>query len=190
MINMHAHGYRIPVILIVLFLVFNFSTMAQADPLSDLSATDHLQSSLVLTREDMSHILAGDQNVPVPNLETGSTGVNFGKVHKYLGYSTILLAGVAAVTSSTKSLHYGAAYATTGTALATCFTGYYEYRDRFDLGNGFLDEDNLHILLGTLGTLGVATAVAIADSGENKSHAGIGITGGASMMASIIVIKW
>jgi len=186
----NADGYRIPVILAILSFVFNFSTIAEADPLSDRSATDHLQSCLMLTREDMSHILAGDQNVPVPNLETGGAGVDFGKVHKYLGYSTILLAGVAAVTSSTKSLHYGAAYATTGTALATCFTGYYEYRDRFDLENGFLDEDNLHILLGTLGTLGVATAVAIADSGENNSHAGIGIAGGASMMVSIIVIKW
>ena len=186
----NADGYRTPVILAVLFVIFNFSTMVEADPIADLSATDHLQSSLILTREDMSHIFAGDQNIPVPNLETGRAGVDFGKVHKYLGYSTILLAGVAAVTSSTKSLHYGAAYATTGTALATCFTGYYEYRDRFDLENGFLDEDNLHILLGTLGTLGVATAVAIADSGDNNSHAGIGITGGASMMVSIIVIKW
>ncbi len=186
----YSHLYRTSVILTVLFWIFNFSAMAQADPLSDLSATDHLQSSLVLTREDMSHLFTGDPNEPVPNLEPGSAGVNFGKVHKYLGFSTILLAGVAAVTSSTKSLHYGAAYATTGAALATCFTGYYEYRDRFDLGNGLLDEDNLHILLGTLGTLGVATAVAIADSGENKSHAGIGITGGASMMVSVIVIKW
>jgi hypothetical protein len=190
MLIAHTHLHRIPVILAVLFLVFNFSTMAGADPLSDLSAPDHLQSSLILTKEDISHLFAGDQNEPVPALAPASIGINFGKVHKYLGYSTLLLAGVAAVTSSTKSLHYGAAYATTGTALATCFTGYYEYRDRFDLGNGFLDEDNLHILLGTLGTLGVATAVAIADSGENKSHAAVGITGGASMMVSIIVIKW
>jgi len=186
----HRQLHRTAVMLIVLFWIFNISTIAGADPLSDLSASDHLQSSLVLTKEDISHLFAGDQNEPVPALAPASIKADFGKVHKYLGYSTILLAGVAAVTSSTKSLHYGAAYATTGTALATCFTGYYEYRDRFDLGNGFLDEDNLHILLGTLGTLGVATAVAIADSGENNSHAGIGIAGGASMMVSIIVIKW
>jgi ammonia channel protein AmtB len=123
-------------------------------------------------------------------LETASISLNYEKIHKYLGYSTILLVGMAAITSSNESLHYASAYTATGTALATCFTGYYEYRDRFDLDEGLFADDNLHIILGTLGTLGVATAIAIADSGEEKSHAGIGITGGTSMLISVIVIKW
>ncbi|RJP76105.1 MAG: hypothetical protein C4522_19265 [Desulfobacteraceae bacterium] len=185
----HSWRRRISFIMAVLFLVFTVGTTASAGGFLT-APVDTLHPCLSLSEADFSHLLAGDQPISLPTPESPSMDVDFGKVHKYLGYSTILLAGLAAVTSSSKSLHYGAAYSATGAALATCFTGYYEYRDRFDLDNGILAEDNVHILLGTLGALGVATAIAIADSGENNSHAGAGIIGGAAMMLSVIVIKW
>lgn len=114
---------------------------------------------------------------------------DYEKLHKYFGYATLALAGVAAVTSSNKSLHYGSAYAATGTALLTCMTGYYEYSERFDLDEDLLSQDNLHILMGVIGTVAIATAVATADSGDESSHAGLGVAGGSMMLASVVVIK-
>jgi len=96
---------------------------------------------------------------------------------------------MAAVSGSYRSLHYGSAYAATGTALATCLTGYMEYGDRFDLEEGLLSEDNLHIILGVLGTIGLVTAVAIEGSSQS-SHSAVGGAGGASMLLSVITIKW
>jgi hypothetical protein len=129
-------------------------------------------------------------NLAQTNTDTSDAGFNFGRLHKYLGYSTLILAGIAAVSSSDRSVHYGSAYAATGTALATCLTGYSEYGDRFNLDDGLFSEDNLHIILGVIGTLGFATAVAIADSGKETSHSGFGRTSAASMVISVIVIKW
>lgn len=175
----------------ILVLMLPSKTTAQAGELFSAPLTsDSLRSDLTLNETDFSHLLAGDVQAPPSGLKSPSAGIDFGKVHKYLGYTTIALAGLAAITSSNEDLHYGAAYSATGAALATCVTGLYEYRDRFDLENGILDEDNLHILMGTLGTVAIATAVAVADSGEEKSHAGIGVTGGVSMLVSVIVIKW
>jgi len=129
-------------------------------------------------------------NLAQTNANTSDAGFNYGRLHKYLGYSTLVLAGIAAVSSSRRSVHYGFAYAATGTALASCLTGYSEYGDRFNLDDGLFSEDNLHIMLGVIGTLGFATAVAIADSGKETSHSGIGRTSAASMVISVIVIKW
>ena len=123
------------------------------------------------------------------NINHSDDGYGFGRLHKYLGYGTVLLAGTAAVSGSYRSLHYGSAYAATGTALATCLTGYMEYGDRFNLEDGLFSQDNLHIVLGVLGTVGLVTAVAIEGSNES-SHSAVGATGGASMLLSIITIRW
>lgn len=123
------------------------------------------------------------------NLNRSDDGSDFGRLHKYLGYGTVLLAGMAAVSGSYRSLHYGSAYAATGTGLAACLTGYMEYGDRFDLEDGLFSEDNLHIMLGVLGTIGLITAVAIEGTSQS-SHSGIGGAGGASMLLSVITIRW
>lgn len=116
--------------------------------------------------------------------------VNYETLHKYLGYTTVLLAGLTAVTSSSKDLHYGAAYGTVGAALGTLTTGYIAYSDRFNMEDEFFTEDNNHILLGTLGAIGCIAAVALADSEGGGGHAGAGVFGGSAMALSIIVIKW
>lgn len=110
--------------------------------------------------------------------------------HKYLGYGTVLLAGITAATNSQESFHEGAAYATAAGALSTVLTGYLAHRDRFDTGQGLLTRDNLHIALGTLGAVILTTAVAIADDGEESSHSGLGVTGGVLMALGVIDIKW
>ncbi|MDY6951369.1 MAG: hypothetical protein SWE60_07655 [Thermodesulfobacteriota bacterium] len=123
------------------------------------------------------------------NIGHSKDGFDFGRLHKYLGYGTVLLAGIAAVSSGSRSAHYGAAYAATGTALATCLTGYMEYSDRFNLEDGLLSGDNAHIMLGVIGTIGIATAVTIADSSES-SHKHPGGAGGVSMLLSVVTIRW
>ncbi|MDY6950543.1 MAG: hypothetical protein SWE60_03455 [Thermodesulfobacteriota bacterium] len=123
------------------------------------------------------------------NIGHSRDGVDFGRLHKYLGYGTVLLAGIAAVSSGSRSVHYGAAYGATGAALATCLTGYIEYSDRFSLEDGLLSKDNAHIMLGVLGTIGIATAVTIADSSDS-SHKHAGGAGGVSMLLSVVTIKW
>lgn len=124
------------------------------------------------------------------SLTQSSSGADYGKLHRYFGFATIALAGVAAVTSSNKSVHYGAAYATTGAALLTCWTGYEEYSERFDLEEGLLAQDNLHILLGVIGTVAIVTSVATADSGDDSSHAGIGVAGGSMMLISVALFQF
>lgn len=119
-----------------------------------------------------------------------SMGTSMENMHKYLGFGAVLVGAIAGTTQSEKDLHYASAYSATGLAVAAWLTGYWEHGYRFDLSKGFFDEDNLHVILGTIGTAALIAAVASADSGESGSHGGIGIGGTASMAASIITIKW
>jgi hypothetical protein len=120
---------------------------------------------------------------------TGS-GLNAARLHPYLGYATVLLAGITAVSSGTKGIHWTAAYGTAGMAALTVTTGALAHGKRFDLKEGLLSEDNLHIILGTLGAAGCLAAVAMADSDGGGSHAGAGVAGGVLMALSIIDIRW
>lgn len=110
--------------------------------------------------------------------------------HKYLGYGTVVLAGVTAATNSDEDLHESIAYATTAAALSTVLTGFLTHSDRFDTYEGLLSKDNLHIMLGTLGAAMLTTAVAIADDGRESSHSGLGVAGGVLMTLGVIDIKW
>ncbi len=112
------------------------------------------------------------------------------QVHKYAGYTTAALTVITAVSSSQESLHEAAAFATAAAALTTVVSGAVEYGDRLDLSAGLLEENNRHILVGTLGALLMVTAVAIADDGEEGSHSTLGIAGGALMGVALIDIKW
>ena len=219
MLNHHSLSFRIIFIVIFQLFILKFSAIAEVSEFYYNNLTNTPNSSACLADQDISPFtfnytepddfnknnvderinlyasnLFNRKNVASNSVHTNTnaydTGLDFGSMHKYLGFSTLLLAGIAAVSSSNRSVHYGSAYAATGTALATCWTGYIEYSDRFDLDEGVLSEDNLHIILGVLGTIGFATAVAIADSGEGSSHSGIGGASAASMLISVIVIKW
>ena len=112
------------------------------------------------------------------------------QLHKCAGYTTAVLAGATAISSSNEDFHEAMAYATAAAALTTITSGVIEYRDRFDLSEGLFAEDNRHILTGALGALLMVTAVVIADDGEEGSHSSLGIAGGALMGVALIDIKW
>lgn len=112
------------------------------------------------------------------------------KWHKYLGYGTVVMAGITAISSSDEDLHESVAYATAAGALSTLLTGYLAHGDRFDLEEGFFSKDNLHITMGTIGAALLTTAVVLANNGSESSHSGLGVTGGVLMTFAVIDIKW
>lgn len=185
---------------LVVTIAFISLSVMNSSALEFVSANEVLQENSglltpVFPESEMADFrLRADGSTPGIDFSHHESGVSlvndYGRLHKYFGYATLALAGVAAVTSSNKSLHYGSAYAATGTALLTCMTGYAEYAERFDLDEGLLAPDNLHVLLGVVGTVAITAAVATADSGDESSHAGTGIAGGSLMLVSVVVIRW
>ena len=125
-----------------------------------------------------------------PAAPAKKTALDYGSLHKYLGYTTVLLVGLTAATAGDNGAHYGAAYGTALAAAGTVVTGYLEYGDRLDLSYGLLWKDNAHIILGTIGAAACIAAVALADSRGGGGHAGAGVAGGAAMALSIITIRW
>lgn len=122
--------------------------------------------------------------------ETSSTvgfGLDAGALHKYLGWGTLLLAGVAAVTGSDSGLHHNSAIAASVTGLMTAATGYYEYSDYFDMDEGW-STYNLHIVLGTIGAVGFATEAVIAST--DSGHGGIGIGSAVAMGLALAIVLW
>ena len=110
--------------------------------------------------------------------------------HKYLGFGTVALAGMTAATGGDNDAHKSLAGATAACALTTVLTGYLAHSDRFDKSEGFFSKENRHIIAATAGAALLTTAVLIADDGKEKSHAGLGATGGILMTIAIIDIKW
>lgn len=144
--------------------------------------------------------LGADEKILIYGMEKGGEdpagepptflGVPAWEMHKYLGYTTVLLAAVTAVSSGSKSLHWGAAYGTAGAGVLTLTTGALAHGQRFNLEHGLFTRDNTHILLGTIGVIGCIAAVALADSEGGGGHAGAGVFGGTAMALSIITIRW
>jgi len=174
--------------------------LASAD---DVSASDfaggppaagngHFTPSEQGTRFSMTEMVNQDAAGYLPPGSGAKSSSRFGlrKMHRYLGYGTLILAGVTAVSGSESDLHCGAAYAATGTAVATCVTGFMKYHRRWNLSKGLFHDDNAHIMLGVIGGIGMVASVITADSDSGPGHAGIGAAGGALMAVSVILIKW
>jgi hypothetical protein len=119
-----------------------------------------------------------------------SAGAVTETTHKYLGYSTIILAGATAATNGDEELHETLAYVTAFSALSTVLTGYIEHSDRFDTSEGLFSKENIHIMSGVVGTALLVTAVAISDDGKESSHSSFGIAGGLLMTFAVVDIKW
>jgi hypothetical protein len=117
----------------------------------------------------------------------GNSSLDMGFFHKYLGYGTLLLAGVAAVTGSDSSTHHYSAVGSATLGAMTLATGYYEYGDMFEIDEGF-STSNLHIALSTLGAIGFATEAIIAST--DSDHGALGIGSAAVMGGAFIVILW
>jgi len=107
------------------------------------------------------------------------------KSHMYLGMGSLGLAALAVLSPKTEgndTPHHlfatGAAYLGVG-AVAT---GLVFHLDDIDLSKGFKDPDNLHLLLGVIGTLGYILAV---DGAPDSMHATYGSIGIASMLFAV-----
>ena len=188
---MASYLKRLTIAITVFFLITSLCFAGPSDllPLKDIVNAqydssvweDYRMNALFGNKGDHSGDLAG---------KVSDGGLDYGKAHKYLGYTTVLLAGIAAVSSGNKDVHYGAAYSAVAAAAGTVFTGYMEHGDRFNLEDGLFTQDNNHILLGTIGALGCAAAVILADSDGGHGHNGAGVFGGAAMALSVITIRW
>lgn len=154
---------------------------------------DHAQSFAGIPRQESRLFAMSDGSASQAKPTTSrrhSSWDDLATWHKYLGYGTVLMAGVTAASSSQESFHESAAYVTAAGAVSTLLTGYLAHGHRFDMSQGLFSRDNLHIVLGTLGAVALTTAVAIADDGEEGSHSGLGVTGGVLMTLGVIDIKW
>ena len=180
--------------IITLTLLFFMSSICSAAPLDRLiieKSPFSLDDSLSIETVRMNCLFGGEKEAAKSDApQSGTDFFDYEKLHRYLGFTTVLLAGVAAISSSNKDLHYGTAYGCAGAALATVATGYVAYSDRFNLEDEFFTEDNTHILLGTIGAIGCIAAVALADSEGGGGHSGAGVFGGSAMALSVITIVW
>jgi len=117
------------------------------------------------------------------------TGCRLMRVHKISGYGALLLGGVAAFSSGSKSLHYAAAYTATGLGVLACVTGFKIYGPHIQLNAGLFNQANRHWMLGTLGAALCAAAVISADNGNLGGHSGLGVGGGVLMTVSVLNLK-
>jgi len=81
-----------------------------------------------------------------------------------------------------KGFHHYAAYTAAALGGAAVASGLINHWDDFNLSDGLLDPDNLHVLLGLIGTAGYVIAVSKA---PGNGHPGYGIAGGAAMVTAI-----
>ncbi len=116
-----------------------------------------------------------------------SRPLTLNKTHKYLGYASMvsaILTGLSPKTAGGPHELFGTAAAAFGAAAVV--SGFAFHYEDLSLKGGFSDPDNLHMLLGILGTAGYAVAV---NSGEDGGHGGPG-TLGALSMAMAIKLTW
>jgi len=137
-----------------------------------------------LLASEKTHAEAAFAAPTSPHISSFSTA----RAHKYMGYGTVLLAGLAAVSHSSHDLHRAASYGTTWLAAATCATGFSGFEGFIDLSDGLSVYDT-HAILGTLGTIGFAATLAMAEADADSSHGGIGGASAAAMGLSVVVLK-
>jgi len=126
------------------------------------------------------------------------------KAHEYMGLGSLILAGLTVVTApdgegsangqapSGKDLHQALAYGATALGVGAVTTGFIYHLDDIHWDNGITDPDNLHMLLGLLGTAGYLAAVADRPKSpdySSGSHATYGIIGAVSMIGAI-KLEW
>lgn len=109
------------------------------------------------------------------------------KAHQYFGLGALALVALAAVSPKEEDgAHEYFAVGATALAAAAATTGLIYHWEDFDFSDGITDPDNLHMLLGALGTLAMVAAVSQA---PESGHAGLGIFGGVTMGIAV-KITW
>ena len=167
------------------------------------------QESFKLAANDQE-TLVKKQNSAAPEVKQSEfkpSWLTGGKVHQYLGLGTIVAAGLTAMAApdegcesnctatttkprETNGTHAKLAKATVAMAAATIVTGVAVHWDDIHLADGFIDPDNLHVMLGVTGAALMAYAVNKSmHSTTPVSHAGIAELGALGMVAAI-KITW
>ncbi|MDX8384397.1 MAG: hypothetical protein R8M45_09970 [Ghiorsea sp.] len=193
----------INIIFAVLLMGFSSQAIAQDDfLLQELNLTAELSPLDVQFTANGGD--AGMSRIAVPNIPDSAFKkpfITMNNIHEYLGLASLAFGGLAAISvpengsaDLVNTFHYRFAKYSWQLGAAAVGTGFYAHWDDFHLEDGLLDPDNLHIMLGFLGTLGYYLAVAGAvdeyntngyvDT-ENKNHATYGILGGAAMSVAI-----
>ena len=109
------------------------------------------------------------------------------KAHQYMGLGALALVALAAVSPKEEnSAHEYFATAATVLAAGAATTGFIYHWEDFHFEDGFTDPDNLHMMLGLLGTIAMVAAVSEA---PEAGHSGPGILGGVAMGAAV-KITW
>lgn len=125
------------------------------------------------------------------------------KLHQYMGFTTLALVGLAAVTApgegcevncaavaqqprKTNGTHAQLAKAAAAMAAFTVTSGLISHWNDFHMEDGFTDPDNLHVMLGTAGALLMMYAVNKSmNSTTPVSHAGMAELGGVAMAVAV-----
>jgi len=134
-----------------------------------------------------SDMVTESNMLSVPTARTG--GSVTGKLHKYMGYGTLVAAAAAGVSGSDDGFHKGAGDAAAALAVFTCITGFMEYSDYFDMDEG-LSMHNIHIVLATLATVGFVATAIDANSNDDDGHAGLGIGSTALMVIPVVILHF
>jgi hypothetical protein len=163
-----------------------FPPAALADtPLLPEGGGDHPETGLLLAAKSAFSDMPASPPAS-PYVSSFSTA----RAHQFMGYGTIALAALTALTSSHHDFHRAASYATLWLAGATCATGFSGYRGFIDFSDG-LSAYDAHAVLGALGTIGFAATLVIAEAdGDEAGHTGIGAGSAIAMGVSVAVIQF
>lgn len=158
------------------------------------SLDQYLQNDMGLSADfaadaSSQEIMQNRGDAPISGKNDRGTGLTMGKMHKYLGYSTLAAAAAAGVSGSDNGFHKGAGAAAAVLGVAACATGFAEYGYLFDPGAG-LSKHNIHIVLSTLATAGFVATAVDAFANDDDGHAGLGIGSGALMVVPVAVLHF
>lgn len=185
-----------PAYLLCCALAFS-PVFAGASPL-DLSipASDPFQQNLNSTAPvlwqaandaDAQSGAEGSTAFRVDNEQYEESWLTGSKAHQYMGLGALALVALAAISPKEEnSAHEYFAVSATVLAAGAATTGFIYHWDDFHFRDGFTDPDNLHMMLGFLGTLAMVAAVSEA---PEAGHSGPGIIGGVAM-ATAVKITW
>lgn len=126
----------------------------------------------------------------LPDSKTIRQGASFRTMaaHKYLGYTTLALTALAAVTNSSHEIHRAASYGAAWLAGASCATGFAGYGNVIDLSEGISTHDT-HAVFGIIGTAALVATLVIAEADNDSGHGGIGGASAAALGISVVALK-
>lgn len=154
-------------------------SLPTSDPYQPLLAAGDMGS--VNDAESEARVFAVDNDRYEEPWLTGS------KAHQYMGLGALALVALAAVSPKEEdSIHEYFATGATVLAAGAATTGFVYHWDDFHFEDGITDPDNLHMMLGLLGTIAMVAAISEA---PEAGHAGPGILGGVAMGAAV-KITW